>query len=449
MSNLPILLYFVGVLVVGLAYSSRRDHTAEDYFYGGKSTGAVAFGSSLVLSNILRYQVFLLPLAALGSFWPAIALSVIVVVLSYRLRTAANVESADFLDACGGRGGRLFVSALVFLFSITVQLGALLVLSKILLHDLLTLDFTTSALLVIVFAGIYSIVGGFAAISHTQTLQMAIVVVGMLVLAAMQAIPSPSTLVPSFAATGDFSLPGALLGLPVVSLWVWHYDRLTLRQTRAPKNVVTQRTGVVVAAIVAIVIGLATTTQSSGPAASPGGPAHQILLLVCFSVLMASFAAVFAGTAELVSKEFFVRLKSAASDQESVLVGRLVTAGVAGLTIIMMSVAETSSNRLLELFLMVQVTLFPPVTALYAARTFFRANPGAGVVPTLIAGEAVGALRIVLETTTIASGSPALLWLLSIDRLLFAFALFSFSLLVLYGAGAVAGLRLRAADRLA
>ncbi len=448
MNSLPILFYLVGVFIVGLAYSSRRDRTAEDYFYGGKTAGSLVFGSSLVLSNILRYQVILLPLAALGSYWPAVALSVVVVILSYRLRMSETEGHSDFLSVCNGRGSRMVVSALVLLFSVTVQIGALLVLANYLLHGALGLDFTTTALLIIVFAGIYSIVGGFAAVAHTQTLQMAVVVVGLIVLAAMRAVPSPAAIFPQFGGPGDFSVTGVLLGLPVISLWIWHYDRLTLRESRAPKNEVTRRTGLLMAGVIAVLLAAVVSLPGSDEGTVAAGAAHQLMLLVSFALLMASFAAVFAGSAELVSREFFGAIKPSASEQEVVLIGRLVTAAVAGLTIIMMPVVESNGERILGLFLLVQAALFPPVTALYAAKLLFRSAPSAGVLPALIAGEVLGILRIVLHGTDPAAINPIVSWFVSMDLFLFAFVLFGVSLLVLYGAGVLSGLRLRAADRL-
>ncbi len=449
MSNLPILVYLIGVLVVGLAYSSRKDRSAEDYFYGGRTAGSVAFGSSLLLSNILRYQVVLLPLVALGTFWFAVGASVLIVALSYRFRWGEE-SGSEPLEAWGSGGGRVFASGLVFLSYATVQIAALLALSNFILKDALSLDYYTSTLLVVVFAGIYSIVGGFSAVAHTQTLQLVVVIAGLIVLAFMRAVPAPGSIVPAFTSPADFTMEGALLGLPVVSLWVWHYDRLALKQVRAPKNPHALKSGLLVAAGAAVVIGVLMMLTASAPAGGPDGPARQVLLLIGFSVLMASFAATFSGTAELATKEFFQRLRPTASDQETVLIGRLVTTAVAGLTIVMIPMVEANTSKLLHFFLIMQVSLFPPLTALYAAKTISRSAPPVGVLAMLVAGELLGILRIVLRALNPDpdAAHPLVSWYISMDHFLFAFCLFCFSLLVLYGVGAVAAIRLRAANRL-
>ena len=449
MSNLPILFYLIGVLIVGLAPLTRRDRSADEYFFGGRTAGSVAFGSSLVLTNILRYQIILLPLVTLGWFWVAVAESVLIVALSYAARRKDTYEP-DRGDMYGAGTPGLLVNGLVLLSYITVQIAAILALSNVILKDVLNLDYSATALLIVVFAGIYAIVGGFTAVAHTQIFQLFVMLGGVVALAFMGAVPSPGAILPAFSTPDGLTTWGALLGLPVVSLWVWHFDRLTLLQSRAPRNPFARTSGLVLAGASAIILALLVMAFSSSSGNAASGPAHEVLLLTCFAALMASFAASFAGTAELASNEFFRRAKPTASEQEKVLVGRLVTAAIAGMTIIMLPVVQGHSTRLLQLFLIVQVTLFPPITALYAAKSLFRTCPQAGILPALVIGEALGILKLVLHyvyADQLAEFSPAS-WLASMDHFLFAFCLFGFSLLVLYGTGVVVGFRMRAAGRL-
>lgn len=449
MSNLPILFYLICVLIVGLAPLSRRDRSADEYFFGGRTAGSVAFGSSLVLTNILRYQIILLPLAALGWFWVAVAGSVLVVALSYMSQRNGATEGNPG-EVYGNGVPGVLVNGIVLLSYMTVQIAALLAISNLILKDILNLDYSASALIIVVFAGIYAIVGGFTAVAHTQTFQLFVMLGGIVALAIMNAIPPPDSLLPAFASSDELTTWGAFLGLPVVSLWVWHYDRLTLVQSRAPRNPFAMKSGLLLAGGAAIILALLVMLFPSASGSTEGGVAHEVLLLTCFAALMASFAASFAGAAELASNEFFRRAKPSASEQEQVLVGRLVTAAIAGLTIIMLPMVQAHSAGLLQIFLIVQVSLFPPITALFAAKSFFKTLPQAGILPSLIIGESLGILRLVLSfvNTEQISGTWVASWFISMDHFMFAFCLFGFSLLVLYGVGAVLGFRLRAADRL-
>lgn len=448
MNSLPILLYLSAVLVVGLVFSYKRDKSAEDYFFGGKSSGPMTFGSSLVLSNLLRYQVVLFPLAALQYFWLAAGVSVLVVVLSYRIRPSFS-EAVAHSALWGNTRSDWFVVSLVFISTITIQIAGTMALASMVLKNTLDLDYSTTVLMMIVFAGIYAIVGGFSAVAHAQVFQLVVFVGGLIGLALLGSIPGPSSLAPSYSQGATVSFAGAMLGLPVVSLWMWHYDRFSLQQVRSSRDPASMNRGLVLAGgIVVVILGIV-LVAGTVPAGLPASPAAHILSIVCVAALMASFAASFTSASELMSVEFFKHLKPDSSEQKLVLVGRLTAAGVIGLTIIMMPLVQSLGGRLIDDFVMVQACLFPPITAIYAGKFFFRHETVQGVLPALVAGEIAGIVRLLLYITgagPLALGS-SFSWLLTMDFFLFAFCLFCFSLVVFYGAGVVATLRPRAANR--
>jgi len=449
MTSFLILLYLAGVLIVGLVFSWKKDRSTDDYFYGGKATGPVAFGSSLVLGNFARYAIILLPLAALQSFWIALVASVCVVVASYRIRFPHSANP-DFADVCGNRVCRWFVSGVIFLSYVTIQIAGLLVLSQLLLGNALNQDYSFTVLMMVVFAGIYAVMGGFSAVAYTQVVQTGAFVGGLIVLAIIGAISPVDNVIPTLFSRSPVSIEGAILGLPVVSLWIWHYDRCSLQQVRAARDSGSLNRGLLFAGGIVALVAAAMYFGIWGGSSVQNSLGNFVLLLVCFAGLMASFAASFTSAAEMVSNEFFRSLKPQSSEQELVLVGRLATAAVVGLTIIMIPLVQSSGSRFLDLFLIVQACLFPPITAVFAARVIFNADSVAGILPSIVAGEIVGILRIVLHATgaSAISSHPFISWFLSIDYFLFAFCLFCFSLLVLYGTGLVASARLRVNNRL-
>jgi SSS family solute:Na+ symporter len=448
MSSLPILLYLSTVLVIGLVFSYKRDKCADDFFYGGKSIGTMTFGSSLVLSNLLRYQIVLFPLVALRSFWIAVAASILVVVLSYRIPLSYSGNAAP-AENRGGRGGDWFIVGLMLLLSITLQIAGTMALADIMLRDTLDLDYSTTVLLMIVFAGIYAIVGGFSAVAQTQVFQLVVFVGGLIGLALLGSLPGPGDLARVFSPSSSVTVAGGVLGLPVVSLWIWHYDSLSLQQVRSSRDRVSLNRGLLLAGGIALAIAVILLSAAEGSAGLLSFPAAHILSLVCVAALMASFSSSFTSASELMSTGIFKSLKPASSEQKLILVGRLATAGVIGFSIIMIPLVQSMGVRLLDMFILVQACLFPPVTAIYVARLLFRTTGPTGVVPALVAGELAGSIRLLapLFTADRNVSPPALSWLLSMDIFLFAFCLFCFSLIVLYGAGALASLRLKSGKR--
>jgi solute:Na+ symporter, SSS family len=447
MSSLPILLYLSAVLVVGLVFSYKRDKSAEDYFYGGKTAGPMTFGSSLVLSNLLRYQVVLFPLVALRSFWIAAAVSILVVVLSYRVRPSSARAVADTVF-WGNRRSDWFVIGLVFISSITIQIAGTMALANIIFKNAPVPDYSTTVLMMIVFAGIYAIVGGFSAVAHAQVFQLVVFFGGLIGLALLNSVPGPGILTQSFSPATSVSITGAILGLPVVSLWIWHYDRFSLQQVRSSRDSVAMDKGLLIAGGIAVATFAIVLVAGNVSEGVPPSPAAHILSLVCVAALMASFAASFTSASELMSVAFFRHLKPGSSEQKLVLVGRLTTAAVIGFTIIMIPMVQSLGGRLIDMFVMVQACLFPPITAIYVGRYLFRPATSMGVFPALVVGEIAGILRVgihVWGADQLPLG-PAFSWLLSMDFFLFAFCLFGFTLVVLYGAGVLATLRLRAAN---
>jgi len=449
MSSLPILLYLSASLVVGLLFSVKRDKSAADYFYAGENAGAITLGSSLVLSNILRYQIVLLPLVALRSFWIAAAASIVAVVCSYRFGRppAPGASRTAFGDS---KGSDLFVVGIVFISSITIQIAGTMALADLILRNTLNLEFSTTVLLMIVFAGIYAIVGGFAAVAQTQILQLVVFFGGLVGLAILGSVPGPGRLAQSFSPLTSVTLAGGVLGLPVMSLWIWHYDRFSLQQVNSSKDAASLQRGLFIAGSVVVAALLIVLLAGNVSAGLTLSPAAHILSLVCVASLMASFAASFTSASESMAAGFLKTLNPSSPEPKLILVGRLTTAAVIALTIVMIPLVQSMGTRLIDLFVAVQACLFPPVTAIYIARLVSGPAPMAGLVPALVAGESAGVIRLLLHAYG-ADGSAsaeAFSWILSMDVFLFAFCLFAFSLVVLYGAGVVVALRLRAAHRL-
>jgi Na+/proline symporter len=448
MSSILILVYLGAVLVVGLAYSSTKDRSTEDYFFGGKTTGPMAFGSSLVLSNILRYQIVLLPLAALPSLWVAAGASFLAVILSYRLNPQQSAK-AGFSKWWGGRVFQWYVSGILLLFTVVIQIAGLLVLVNLILGDALNLDYSAAALLMIVCAGICAVVGGFSAVARVQVFQIIVFITGLIALVLLKAIPTPGNLVPSLVSPQNISFKSAILGLPIMSLWIWHYDRFTYQQILSSKdNGSSVRSLFIAGAIMLLLVMIALVAASPSPnVASPLG--YQILLIVCFTALMASFAPTFTNVAELMSNEIYKGLKPHSSEHELVLVGRLTTAVVVGLTILMMPFARSFGSRCLDLFLTAQACLFPPITAAFVARFIVKSTLLMGAAAALVAGEVVGIARFISYVVVgdSMSSHPVIQSFLSIDHYLFAFCLFCFSLVIVVGTGLVISIRSRVSNR--
>ena len=447
MSNLLVFLYVSAVLVVALASSAKRDRSAGEYFFAGRKAVWPVVGSSLALSNFLRFQIILLPLLATDAFWIAVGVSMIVVMISLR---AKREEDDDGLDLCGSTACWWWTVGLAMITLLLVQSFAVLFLADQVLSRVLSLDYVTAAMMIIVVAGICVVLGGFSAVVHAQAFQAVVFLAGIIGLAALGDLPAPASIIQTSGAAGAGGLVGAILGLPVMSLWLWHFDPFSHQQVLALDGKGSRTRGLIAGGVVVAALGVIAlmASHASPPEVRPMS-ATNILMVVCFAAFMASFAASFSSLGEITANAIFRKLRPGATDGKIVLIGRLATVAVVVLSVLMIPVAGELGLRTLDMFVLVQASLFPPLTAAYAARLLWRRLPRSGVVAAIVLGELLAIARIVFgpEVGNPASTNPLVGWFVAMDSYVFAFCLFSLSFLVVSGARVAAELKLKTAPR--
>jgi SSS family solute:Na+ symporter len=375
-------------------------------------------------------------------------LSVIVVVLSYAYRFPRSI-SIDSQELWGSRRVQLAVQGVTLLTSIIAQIAVVLVLAHVLLGTGAGIDGSIALLVMTVFAGVYTLVGGFSAVVATQVCQMGVFLIGLFILFVQGGSPGMQT---GFGIHGTgMETPSAwgILGLPVLSLWFWHYDFFPMQQAQAVREHGTLRRGLFVAGILGVLIGALMALASPGAFEASTGMMWQVFVLAVFALIMASLASSFMGAAGLLSQGVLRNIRPWAAEQGVVLVGRLIVAAVVAITIMMIPLAESAGPQILSIYLLLVTTLIPPITAVYAVRLVSQTVPAGSVVPGLLVGGVFAISRIILVALVSAGISlPAeVSWVLGIDQFAFAFCLFGVTLLVLYVAAAFAAFRLRTASR--
>jgi solute:Na+ symporter, SSS family len=396
----------------------------------------------------VRFQIVVLALSGSMYLWVGLALSVIVVVLSYAYRFPRSI-SIDSQELWGSRRVQLVVQGVTFLTSIIAQIAVVLVLAHVLLGIGAGIDGSIALLVMTVFAGVYTLVGGFSAVVATQVCQMGVFLIGLFILFVQGGSPGMQSGLGILGTGMETPSAWGILGLPVLSLWFWHYDFFPMQQAQAVREHGTLRRGLIVAGILGVFIGALMALASPGVFEATTGMMWQVFVLAVFALIMASLASSFMGAAGLLSQGVLRNIRPWAAEQGVVLVGRLIVAAVVAITIMMIPLAESAGPQIFSIYLLLVTTLIPPITAVYAVRLVSRSVPPGSVVPGLLVGGVFGIARIILVALASAGISlPAgASWILGIDQFAFAFCLFGVTLLTLYAAAAVAALRLRTAGR--
>eukprot|EP00039_Didymoeca_costata_P032474 m.37963 g.37963 ORF g.37963 m.37963 type:complete len:229 (+) comp9377_c0_seq2:118-804(+) len=114
------------------------------------------------------------------------------------------------------------------------------------------------------------------------------------------------------------------------------------------------------------------------------------------SALMSTLASVFNSSSTLFTMDIWKRVRPQSSPRKLVFVGRCVVAAMCCISILWVPIVESSSS----LFVYVQSVsnyLAPPVTCVFLAAIFLPKVNETAVFYSLLVGEALGLLRLVLE----------------------------------------------------
>lgn len=257
-------IYILGVLALGIYASRKGRKTKRDYFLAGDKLPWWMIGGSILAANISTHQIVgVMGVAYSRGFvavvieWGAILIGFNVllwVFLPFYLRNGFYTMP-EFLQKRFGGAARTTYSILVLLTYIFVEIGAVLFLGAISLHELLGISMIPSILIIAIFTGIYTIAGGLRAVVWTEMLQICVLLLGMVVLsvATINAAGGISALMETSkdwkiflpANDPDFPWTQYLGGTICISVFYCATNQFIVQRTLAAKNEWHARIGVI------------------------------------------------------------------------------------------------------------------------------------------------------------------------------------------------------------
>lgn len=292
---LIVLLYFA--LLMGIAWwvMRRRQRTAEDYFLAGRHLGWFIVGASIFASNIGSEH--LVGLAGTGATdgvamahyelhaWCLLVLAWVMVPFYMRSRVFTMPE---FLEKRFSPSARTLLSGISLvayvLTKIAVGIYAGGIVFSVLLPDVnfLGMDsFWVGSILVILFTGAYTVLGGLRAVAYTEAVQTIILILGSLLCTVfglkalggwseLRAIAGSemfnlwkplvphgveATWAPVKEATrmawyfnDNYPWLGMLFCAPIIGLWYWCTDQYIVQRVLGAPNEAEARRGAIAAA---------------------------------------------------------------------------------------------------------------------------------------------------------------------------------------------------------
>jgi len=462
-----ILVYFGLLLSLGFYYS-RKEKSANEYFLAGRNIGWLTIGSSLFAANISSEHF--MGLAGLGASrglavgnFELLACCLILLlgwVFAPLYLKMGVITIPEFLEKRYNRSSRIYLTSISLLFYIFIKMTFIILAGGFLLYEIMGWDITTSAVIIVVITGIYSIAGGLNTIVRVDILQTIVIIIGAVILTlfGLHAVGGFTTLSNTVPAghfnllkpfsDPDFPWTGILLGVPILGIWYWCTDQYIVQRLLSAKNITQARKGTIFAGFLKLfplfflilpgIIALALygnnnignraysllITGNLLPAGIKG-----IVIVSLLAALISSLASVFNSSSTLFTMDFYRNLRKKASDEELVLVGRLTTTTLVIAAILAVPFIKFIQTNIYIYLQSMHASISPPIVAVFIWGIIWKKGTGKGAITALVIGGLIGGIRLIailLKKAGYIIWKP-LLTLTTINFLHFAVVLFLIS----------------------
>ena len=187
---LVILAYLVITIAVGLYYARRKDDSSAGYFLAGRRIGWIAVGASLFATNISSEHF--LGLAgygasrgiAVGNFeWMAVIFLILLGWILAPIFINSKVFTVpEFFGRRFNASSRLYLAGVSICAYMITKITVTLFAGGLLLEHVFEWDMYTSAIIMLIITGLYTIIGGMSAVVYTSVIQAVFLVGGAVLL---------------------------------------------------------------------------------------------------------------------------------------------------------------------------------------------------------------------------------------------------------------------------
>lgn len=433
--------YFAILIGVAVWVILKKNKNTEDYFLAGRNVGWFVIGASIFASNIGSEHVVGLAGTGAESGMPMahyelhawIVLLLGWLFLPFYIRSGA-FTMPEFLEKRFDSRSRWFLSIFSLVGYVITKVSVTIYAGGIVVSELLGIPFWYGAIGIVVFTGIYTIIGGMKAVIYTETLQTIVLILGAVTITilGLQEVGGWSELKATVGSDHfnmwrpmsdpDFPWTGLLFGGTIVGVWYWCTDQYIVQRTLAANNIKIGRRGAIFGAYLKIlpififlipgIIAFALAKQGliTYEKADEVFPLLVKTLLPTglkglvagglMAALMSSLASVFNSCSTIFTIDIYKKLKPNMPEKKLVKVGQFATAIVVILGIIWIPIMEKIGGGTLYKYLQsVQSYIAPPITAVFVLGIVWKRVNSKAAIITLMSGLVVAALRITAELT--------------------------------------------------
>src|SRR4051812_13158641 len=466
--------YFLVLLWIGVWAARREKVLSSDYFLAGRDVGWLAVGASLFASNIGSEH--LVGLAGTGAAsglavghieWIACFMLLLLgwLFVPFYLRSGVYTMP-EFLERRFSPAARPYFTWVSVVGYVLTKISVTLFAGGVVMHAVTGLDLYSSATVLIVITGLYTIFGGLRAVIYTEVMQAVVLIIGSAALAVLglnaaggwaglhARVPADFFSMWKPSSHPDFPWTGVIFGAPILGVWYWCTDQHIVQRVLAAKGVSEARRGTIFAGFLKILpvfifvlpgmIAAALYSDIRTGNADSAYPAlvtrllpagfKGLVLAGMLAALMSSLASAFNSCSTLLTWDVYRKVRPNASEKRLVEVGRASTIVLVGLGLAWIPFMKYISPQIYIYLQSVQAYIAPPIAACFLFGILSKRLTGQAAVVTLLSGFVFGALRLGLELGKrhLAPGG-LLAWYAGINFLHFAALLFVVSTIILVG----------------
>ncbi|HEY4989039.1 MAG TPA: sodium/solute symporter, partial [Opitutaceae bacterium] len=416
------------VLVIAGAgvFLSRRPKSSEDYFLAGRSLRWPFIGASLFAANISAEHFVGLAgsgysggMAVGGYEWSAVFCLVPLITLFLPFYIKNKIFTVpEFLEQRYGRGIRLFFSGFMVILSVLTKISVSLWASSLVFSELLGWDRNTVIWVVGLGTALYTMKGGLRIVVYTDALQATVLLAAAVVLTyvGLQHVGGWSglhdRLAPEMfsmvrpATDPDYPWPGMFFAVFLAGSFYWSMDQVLVQRAFAAKNLNEGRKGAILCGFLKLttpfllvmpgLIAKAMFPHLDKPDQAYATllrnimPAGFLGLTICGigAALMGHISATYNSVSTLVTRDFYLAWRPAASQARQILVGRCAVVAVFLLGCLWAPMIAHFGN-LFTYLQTIQVYLMLPFAGVFFAGVLWKRTTTQGVVACLCTAGAV------------------------------------------------------------
>ncbi len=439
-----IILYLLGILIVGVLAARRKKMDSTNYFLAGRSLNWVLIGAALFASNIST--IHLVGLAASGynegfvwgNFEWLASVTLIILGLIFAPFYFKNKISTlpEFVENRYGPESRSILAFIAVLGALFVHIGLSLYAGAVIFQTFFGIDVIYSILLVSLITAIYTALGGLKAVVVTESIQTIILIIGAtaLTLIAITALPDfginsleefkskikpgQLTMLHSRESVAMFEEEGrvhgltwyaVLLGYPILGLWYWCSDQTIVQRVLGAKSQNDAQLGPMLAGFLKIlpvfimvlpgVIAYVLFEDIIGSDANQALPVMIMQILPTgligimaaslLAALMSTIAAALTSCGTLVAIDIVKRIKPDIKDANLVRTGRITIVFVMILAVAW-STQGGKFSSIFEAINKIAAAIAPPVSVVFLFGVFSKRGSRKAAFYTLIIGLIIG-----------------------------------------------------------